>query len=606
MSEDSGLLLGHFACVASQVKGKTPCVSSDAMAVYEKENESGETFYDSYCWSCSQSFKPDELRDTDLGEELYDGKAVPVKSGGSPKTKAEPMNPTEVKDFIKLLSYDSGNYRGIKDEYSQFFGHLVRKDLNGEVLARYYPETKGKSITGYKCRNHPKDFSFGKVGLTGKGNDLSGQIKFRNTTGKWVLIVGGEEDKVAAYQMLREAQIARGQTDFPPVPVVSPTCGESGAHKQVALQYDWLDGFENIVIGFDNDEAGKEAAKKCAKVLPEHKVKIANWTGKDPNQMLQKGQEKQFVRDFYGAKEFVKTDIKHSSDTLSEVVDFLNAPKIPLPPHLHRLETNMRGGIKSTGAIINLIGDTSVGKSSFTDSMLLYWFYDSPIVPTIVSLERTAGELTADFLSMHLQHNLTWYEDGQDAIDFLSKPENHSTIQDLLTNEYGESRYHILDERSGDMKSLLAVTERAIKQYDSRLIIFDPLTDFLRSLGNEAQEEFMMWEKRMKKEGVIFLNVLHTRKPMPDKDGNVRKVTEYDALGSSSFVQSADANIVINRDKMASCEIDRNSTCIDLPKCRGGITGHVGDIYYDYSTRTFHDKEDYFRDKGVPKKIEEG
>jgi hypothetical protein len=141
---------------------------------------------------------------------------------------------------------------------------------------------------------------------------------------------------------------------------------------------------------------------------------------------------------------------------------------------------------------------------------------------------------------------------------------------------------------------LKACVDRAVTQYGSRLIIFDPLTDFLRSLGTEAQEEFMLWEKQKKKEGIVFINVLHTRKPSPDKEGKVRMVTEYDALGSGTFVQSADANIVINRDKSAEDAIDRNTTQVDLPKIRGGVTGKACDIYYDYKTRTLHDRDDYF------------
>ena len=100
-------------------------------------------------------------------------------------------------------------------------------------------------------------------------------------------------------------------------------------------------------------------------------------------------------------------------------------------------------------------------------------------------------------------------------------------------------------------------------------------------------------QKQKKKEGIVFINVLHTRKPTSDKEGKLRKVTEYDVLGSGTYVQSADANIVINRDKMAECPIERNTTCIDLPKIRGGTTGHVCDIYYDYKQRSLHDLEDH-------------
>ena len=70
---------------------------------------------------------------------------------------------------------------------------------------------------------------------------------------------------------------------------------------------------------------------------------------------------------------------------------------------MHRIQENMRGGIRSTGCIGNIIGDTSIGKTFFSDTLFHHWIFNSPIVPTIVSLERTAGELAADLLSYHIK-----------------------------------------------------------------------------------------------------------------------------------------------------------------------------------------------------------
>ena len=109
-----------------------------------------------------------------------------------------------VKEFIKNVGYKSNNYRGIRDEINQFFGHLTKLDDNGKVIARYYPETTDDKLVGYTCRNHPKDFSYGHIGTVGSSGQMSGQIKFK-TGGKYVLIVGGQEDKAAAYQMLLDS-----------------------------------------------------------------------------------------------------------------------------------------------------------------------------------------------------------------------------------------------------------------------------------------------------------------------------------------------------------------------------------------------------------------
>ena len=511
-------------------------------------------------------------------------------------SKAEALDINFVKDFIRATGYKSNGYRGIRDEINQFYGHLTKLDTNGKALARYYPETNedGK-LVGYKCRNTPKDFSYGKLGATGSKNQLSGQVKFK-AGGKYILIVGGEEDKAAAYQMLLDGQKDK---DFSAIPVVSPTTGENCA-KQIAAQYDFFDKYSVIIIGLDNDRAGIEAAKKVAAVLPKEKVRITSWTGKDPNQMLLDGQEKQFVRDFYGAKEYVSSGISSAVDAVSGIDEFLTAPKITLPLHMHRIEDQLRGGIRSTGAVVNIIADTSTGKSLFADTLFYYWIFNSPIVPTIISLERTKEELAIDLESLHLKKNLLWFKDGEDAVNYRHLPEVEALRENLFVNEYGEPRFYIIDERSATAEDLKKQMTRASMIYESKMFIIDPLTDFLRSLGTEAQEDFMMWEKQKKKEGMVFINILHTRKPQADKDGNIRFVTEYDALGSGTFVQSADVNIVLNRDKLAADDITRNTTTIDIPKARGGRTGRVeGGLLYDPNTRQQVDLLDWQIEQGM-------
>lgn len=498
------------------------------------------------------------------------------------------MDKDELRDFINGKTYNSGNYRGIPDEIGKFFGHLNDVDENGKVTARYYPETNddGK-VCGYKCRNTPKDFSFGKVGNTGNKSQLSGQVKFKNG-GKYVLIVGGEEDKAAAYAMLKANQ---KDGEYDTIAVVSPTSGESSAAKQCARQYDWLDKYEFIVVGMDNDEAGRKAAVEIAKVLPKEKVRIATWSSKDPNQMLQEGKSKQFVRDFYGAKPLVTNGVKDSTTMRSAMKQELLAPKIPLPPHMHRLQEAMGGGIRQ-GRIVNVIGDTSVGKSSHVNGMVYYWIFNAPEKICVVSLEATEGQYGLDLSSLHLEKNLTWYEDGQDIIDYIEQPEVDALLDNLEYCEDGTPRFYLIDERDGDISYLERQMEQMYRQNGCKIFVIDVLTDILRGSNETKQEDHMKWQKQFIKNGVTIINVLHTRKPSQNAEGKLRKVTEYDALGSGTFVQSAAINIVINRDKMAG-GIEQNTTYVDMPKCRGGKTGEICKWYYDFKTRKIWDLDDY-------------
>ena len=492
------------------------------------------------------------------------------------------VNGTKVSHFAGL------GYRSISDEVLQFYGHLTKKDENGNVTARYYPETNtnGK-VAGYKCRNHPKDFRYGKIGNTGGKNQLSGQVKF-TAGGKYILIVGGEEDKCAAYQMLAEA---RKDKDFDSIAVVSPTCGEGSAVKQIQLNYSFLDSFDIIRIGMDNDDAGRKAADAIAAVLPKEKVEIVTWSGKDPNKMLEDGKSKQFNRDFWNAKPLVKSNIRESTGLMSAVREELMRPRIGLPPHWHELQKAMKGGILQ-GRIVNIIGDTSVGKSTHINDLVYYWMFNAPEKVGIVSLEATEGQYTIDLLSIHLEKNLLWMGEGEAILEYLDKPEVMALYDDLLAHPDGRPRFTILDERDGGVKGLEAQIMKLINQHGCKIIVIDVLTDILRGMDKDAQESHMMWQKQVVKSGVTIINVLHTRKPAGG-DNEWKMPTEYDAFGSSSFVQSAAVNIVIGRNKMSTDPIEKNRTYVHMPKCRGGETGEICSWIYDVETRGVMDYNDW-------------
>jgi hypothetical protein len=524
----------------------------------------------------------------EVDEKKYMSDKEEIKKVVVKKDKTVPMDIEDVKKLISEIGYNSNGYRGIRDDINKFFGHLTKIE-NGKVVARYYPETNHDSkVTGYTCRNHPKDFSYGHIGNVGSSGQMSGQVKFK-TPHKYCLLVGGQEDKAAAYQMLLDSQ---KDSDYSAIPVVSPNKGENCA-KQVAENYEWFDSHDIIIIGMDNDKAGIEAAKKIAEVLPKDKVRIATWSGKDPNQMLEEGKQKQFVRDFYNAKEYKATGIKSGADALAEVKEFLTAPKLPLPPHMHRIQDAHRGGLKSSGFIGNIIADTSVGKTFVTDTLLNFWIPQDDLVPVVVSIERTAGEFMADLLSIYLAKNLTWFKEGEDAVDYLERPEVKELIQSFIYDDEGKQRFYVIDERDGSLEILQNKMELAAAKYGTKLFIIDPLTDILRALGNDIQDMHMLWQKQQKKKGWMILNVLHTRKPPSDKDGKTRPVTEYDAYGSSTFVQSSDFNWVLNRDKMAENDDERNTMSVDIPKVRGGTTGRAAELIYDVHTRRHHDKVDW-------------
>ena len=89
---------------------------------------------------------------------------------------------------------------------------------------------------------------------------LFGQHLFP-TSGKRIVITEGELDAASCYEAMENW------------PMVSLPHGAAGAKKDLQKQIPLLQGYEEIVLFFDNDEAGRNATEQAASILPLGKVK---------------------------------------------------------------------------------------------------------------------------------------------------------------------------------------------------------------------------------------------------------------------------------------------------------------------------------------------
>lgn len=495
----------------------------------------------------------------------------------------------EIHNQIKSeTGVDTKGYRGIRTDISKWFGVRYQySEEDGSIEKSLYPCTKNYEISGYKVRNHPKDFR-GAIGEVGADCDLFMQFRFKTHSGI-ILIVGGEIDALSSFQMLKDAQ---KDNRFDPVAVVSSTIGETSAAKQVQKQYEWFSSAKKIIVAMDSDEAGKRATEAIVDVLPKGSVHVMNLRYKDPNEYLMNGKANEFISDFWAAKPYTPEGVKSAAESFDEIEDELLKPRITLPSYMKKMQEMMGGGIIQ-GRTANIISFTSSGKSTHVNRMVYHWIFNSPVTPTIVSLEATAGQYMLEMLSVHLQQNFRWNSDANELIEFLKTEKGQQIKHELCTKEDGTPRFYLIDDRTGNIKDLEKQLEKLYRKHGSKLFVIDVLSDLLRGSSEEYAEDHMHFQRTMNKEGVTFINCLHTRKPTNSADGKEKKVTEYDALGTGSYVQSAAYNIVLNRDKLAEDPLERNTTEVDLPKCRGGKTGGAGKWYYDFNTVACYDYDDF-------------
>ncbi len=560
------------------------CGSKDNYALYS--DNSG------HCFGCGYTKPSKEYLEQNKKPSKVK-RALPIKENDltEKEVESEKIITQEQIEKVKSETHASGfDYRNISDEAVKFYGCKTMIDEDENVLARYYPYTIKGKLAGFKIRKHPKIFG-GNIGETGKMCDLYGQFKFP-TGGKYILIVEGEEDCHAAYQMFTEYQRSKGN-DFVTA-VVSLGQGVKGT-KQLANAYEFLNKFDNIILGMDNDAAGQEAVEDLIAVMPKGKVKIAKWTkAKDPNEYLQKDMQRQFLNDFYNAETYVPVGVIGSGQLYDRMLQKSGQPKVPFPALFQELNDLTIGGL-SLGYIVNLASDTGIGKTTLVNEMVYHWVFHSPHKVGILSMELDDAQYAEVLVSRHLEKKLALMTD-EEKMKFIRTPEFKAIADALFKNDDGTDRFYLVDDRDGSVEDLQDAIEKLIISAGCKVIVIDVLQDVLDGLSNEEQAVFMKWAKSMiKSHGVLFIFINHKRKSQGGNQEGKVNMDESDIHGSSTIIKSAAMNILIGRDKMSENPIIRNVTHVAVPKNRiTGLTGPAGALFYENEKHKLHNFKEYF------------
>ena len=160
---------------------------------------------------------------------------------------------TLTNDFRFKGSAERLQSRGISEATCQKY--KIFRDGN---TLRFHYFTRDGVVQGCKVKTKLKEFTY--EGST--PGTLFGQHLFPST-GKRVVITEGELDAASCSEAM------------PGWPMVSLPSGAAAAKKSVQQNLDWLQGYEEIVLFFDNDSAGRKATEEASSVLPPGKVKIA-------------------------------------------------------------------------------------------------------------------------------------------------------------------------------------------------------------------------------------------------------------------------------------------------------------------------------------------
>ena len=512
--------LGHQSC--------PKCSSSDALGVYSDGH--------GFCFSCQTHFKEVDNVEATANVVSYNR---PAEMYGQPMAMPE-----------RRISLDTVRKYGV----------TVETVPNGhEAFKHHYPYyDRSNKFIGTKARR-VSDKSFSTSGNM-KDNTLFGQQLFKNE-GRFVTVVEGELDALAAFEMLGSK-----------FPVVSVSKGASGAVKDFKQNLEWLEGFENVVIAFDNDTAGREAADKCAQVLSPNKARIVTMSMfKDASDYLANNKIRDFTNEWWEAKPYRITGVITLEDAWADFVKRGTEEIIPFPESFGMLNSMLNGGI-AAGEITVLGALTSIGKTTMVNEIVYHFWKNTSKNIGCAFLEASKGEAVENLLTIHTGHNLS-LEDRRN-IDF----------DKLHTDIITDGRILLLDHHGAvDSDELFIKLRAMVKGSGCEILVIDPLQAAVTSNANETIDDFMDRLLKLAKEtDVSIIVVSHMRKPSLS---NPHNVNEYDLKGSGSINQIAFNTILLSRDKMSEDEYARNSTMVQVVKCRRtGLTGMAGWLYYNSYT----------------------
>ena len=575
MSDDKqvGDYLGNVPC--------DDCGSKDNLSLYVKVDDKGENYVDGYCWGKCK-LDGDGYKSREKVEEMgYTDEEKIAGKVSRPKLTQEQIQ--FMLDQIAEYPIRGIKQRRIKKDTAERYG--MRCEMHGdEISSVWFPSTVNGNLTGYKGKAIAAKWKepYKARGSVKKTNELFGQSLFPKG-GKFLVLTEGELDAMAFYQALSERSGGKYETAC-----LSVNNGSGSTEAQIRANYEYISSFDQVLVAFDNDEPGKEAANVALRLLKPSQAYRVNLTHyKDANEYVKRGKEGLLIDAFWKAEKFTPAGIVGSSGTFDALVQRAKHVKIELPAFAEDLNLMLNGG-PALGEITTIAAASSVGKTTLMNEFVYHFIMNAPYKVGIISLESDVGELTENLMSLHMNVKLAKMPDNE-KLRMFHTTEFKENYRTLTLTENGEDRYYILDHQGAVMDDeLMKKIEFLVKVKDCKIIILDPLTLAMSGKQNDGMDMFMSDLLRfVKREKISHFNVVHVRKNQSGSKANSTgaEIHEEDIKGSGSIFQVSMNNILLMRDKENPDPRIRNTTKAVMSKNRRcGETGPAGYWYYNSKT----------------------
>ena len=509
------------------------CGSSDANALYADGSR--------YCFSCRTYTEPPKDK-TRLEELLGDD------------TKIQGSAPTPT---LRILGNSRPiEDRGISQEVCAFYNVTITNPDKPQLYKHHYPyfDDSG-NLVATKIRR-VADKSFTVEGKVGKAT-LFGQHLFSGSNNKKITICEGEIDAMSVSQMVGKRY-----------PIVSVRTGAAGAVTDCKKQYEFINGFEQIVLCFDNDEPGREASRRVAELFPPKKVSIVNLSLKDPNEYLVKDKKADFLHRYYEAKAYTPEGIILGENTWDLIANEKVIESIPYPwEGMNSMTYGMR-----LGELCTYTAGSGIGKSSVMRELAYHIIKTSGHSVGCLFLEESIERTTKGIMSVH-------------ANKPLHLPFCESTMEEKRAAweaTLGTNKIRMWDHfGSTDIDNIIAKVQYLASGLDCKFIILDHLTMIVSAMTGDNERraiDSIMTRLRtlVQEQNIHLMLVSHlSRRASSDSGHEEGAIVSLSQLrGSHGIAQLSDFCFSLERNGQAEDMQKRNQTTVRILKNRfSGETG---------------------------------
>lgn len=186
-----------------------------------------------------------------------------------------------------------------------------------------------------------------------------------------------------------DAMSAAQATGFE-IPCYSPPLGAGSAKAAVAANLQHLDQFDEIIVLFDNDEAGRKARDEVVAILPPEKVRIGTYPEgyKDASDLLQAKKPGTLALTIEGAQKWTPPGTFTGQGLVDLLIEEENSPP-PVNVTFPWVDMNkfLRGSVRR-GDVVILLAGSGVGKTTMLHSCVAHWLDKGLSVATMCFEDR--------------------------------------------------------------------------------------------------------------------------------------------------------------------------------------------------------------------------